>query len=32
MAAHYEGLISEAEIDAMFPKKITYAFVPVKGR
>ena len=32
MAAHYEGLITAEEIDACFPKKVTYAFVPVKGR
>lgn len=32
MAAHYEGLLTEAEIDSMFPKKVTFAFVPVKAR
>lgn len=31
MAAHFEGLISEAEIDSMFPKKVSYAFVPVRA-
>lgn len=27
MAAFYEGKLTEADIDAMFPEKITYAFV-----
>lgn len=31
MAAYYEGLLTEEDIDTMFPKKITWAFVPVKG-
>lgn len=26
MAAFYEGYLSEADIDAMFPEKVTYAF------
>lgn len=26
MAAFYEGHLSEADIDAMFPEKVTYAF------
>jgi hypothetical protein len=30
MAAHYEGDLSAEEIDAMFPSKVTYAFVPKK--
>lgn len=30
MAAHYDGKITEAQIDAMYPKKVTYAFVPAK--
>lgn len=31
MACLYEGLISEDQIDEMFPKTITWAFVPSKG-
>lgn len=31
MAALYEGLLTEAQVDEMFPQRITYAFVPVKG-
>jgi hypothetical protein len=31
MACLYEGLLTEDEIDAMFPKSITWAFVPSKG-
>lgn len=27
MAAFYEGKLSEADIDSMFPEKITYAFI-----
>jgi hypothetical protein len=27
MAAFYQGKLSEADIDAMFPEKITYAFI-----
>ncbi len=27
MAAFYEGKLSEADIDSMFPEKITYAFL-----
>jgi hypothetical protein len=30
MACLYEGLLTEDEIDAMFPKSITWAFVPSK--
>lgn len=30
LAAHFEGKLTEAEIDAMFPPTITWAFVPVK--
>lgn len=30
MQAHYEGLLSEEDIDAMFPANVTYAFVPNK--
>lgn len=30
MAAHYEGLLSEDEIDSMFPMSVSYAFVPKK--
>ena len=30
MAAHYEGLLSEEDIDAMFPMSVSYAFVPKK--
>ena len=31
MACLYEGKLSEEEIDHMFPKKITWAFMPMKG-
>lgn len=31
MACLYEGLLTEEEIDTMFPKKITWAFVPSKS-
>lgn len=31
MACLYEGLLTEEEIDEMFPKTITWAFVPSKG-
>ena len=31
MAALYEGKLTEQDIDSMFPKKITWAFVPTKG-
>ena len=31
MACLYEGLLTEEEVDKMFPKAITWAFVPVKG-
>lgn len=31
MALLYEGLLTEDEIDAMFPKTITWAFVPKKA-
>ena len=31
MAAHFEGLISEEEIDKMFPKKVTWAFIASKA-
>lgn len=27
MAAHYQGKLSEADIDSMFPQKITWAFI-----
>jgi anion-transporting ArsA/GET3 family ATPase len=27
MAAYYEGLITEEEVDAMFPSKVTYALL-----
>jgi hypothetical protein len=30
MAAHYEGLLSEEEIDNMFPMNVSYAFIPKK--
>lgn len=30
MAALYEGKLTEQDIDTMFPKKITWAFVPTK--
>lgn len=31
MACLYEGLLTEAEVDTMFPKAITWAFLPVKS-
>lgn len=31
MAALYEGKLTEQDIDTMFPKKITWAFIPVKN-
>jgi hypothetical protein len=31
MACLYDGLLSEEEIDIMFPKKVTFAFIPVKA-
>jgi hypothetical protein len=31
MACLYDGLLSEEEIDIMFPKRVSYAFVPVKS-
>lgn len=31
MAAHFEGLITEEEIDKMFPQKVTYAFLVSKA-
>jgi len=30
MAALYEGKLTEQDIDTMFPKKITWAFIPTK--
>lgn len=30
MACLYEGLITESDVDAMFPKSISWAFVPTK--
>lgn len=30
MAAHYEGLLTQDDIDAMFPEAISYAFAPAK--
>jgi hypothetical protein len=30
LSAHYDGLLSEEDIDAMFPKTVNYAFVPTK--
>jgi hypothetical protein len=30
MACLYEGALTEAEIDTMFPKSISYAFIPSK--
>lgn len=32
MAAHYKGLISAEQIDEMYPKRVTEAFVPQKPR
>jgi len=31
MSALYEGLLTETEVDLMFPKSIVWAFVPSKG-
>lgn len=31
MAAYYEGLLDETDIDRMYPKTVTWAFVPVKS-
>lgn len=31
MGLLYEGILTEADIDTMFPKTISYAFVPVKA-
>lgn len=31
MQCLFEGLLAEADIDAMFPTTITWAFVPLKG-
>lgn len=31
MACLYEGLLTEEEVDTMFPKKITWAFIPSKS-
>ena len=31
MACLYEGLLTEEEIDAMFPKSVSYAFIPSKS-
>ena len=30
MACLYEGLITEEEVDKMFPKKVSYAFLTSK--
>lgn len=30
MAAYYDGLLDENDIDRMYPKSVTWAFVPVK--
>lgn len=30
MACLYEGLLTETDVDTMFPKTITWAFIPVK--
>jgi len=30
MACLYDGKLTEAEVDAMYPKKITWAFIPSK--
>lgn len=32
MACRYEGLISDEDLDRMFPKTITWAFVPSRSR
>jgi len=31
MACLYDGLLTEEEIDIMFPKRVSYAFIPVKA-
>lgn len=31
LSCFYEGLITEAEVDAMYPRSITWAFVPSKS-
>lgn len=31
MACLYEGLLTEEEIDSMFPKSVSYAFIPSKS-
>lgn len=31
MACLYEGLLTEEDVDTMFPKKITWAFIPSKS-
>ena len=31
MACLYEGLLTEAEVDMMFTKKIVWAFIPSKS-
>jgi hypothetical protein len=31
MACLYEGLLTEEEIDEMFPKKVSYAFLTSKA-
>ena len=32
MACLYEGLLTEEDVDAMFPKKIIWAFIPSKSQ
>jgi hypothetical protein len=31
MACLYEGLLTEEDVDSMFPKKIIWAFIPSKS-
>ena len=31
MACLYQGLLSEEEVDSMFPKSVSYAFIPSKS-
>lgn len=31
MACLYEGLLTEEEVDSMFPKSVSYAFIPSKS-
>lgn len=31
MAAHFEGLITQADLDTIFPETVTYAFAPAKA-